>query len=108
MEGLDFAFYIFAFICGSIVGYIHNRENIRAIESRRHQDRINRLEEYLRWEKARGDAFLYDIQRKAGAVPSKPMSPESRERALKNGWGYVLGDESPSGQSLNQDKKDQK
>lgn len=92
MEGLDFAFYIFAFLCGAGVGYIHNRENIRSIESRRHQDRINRLEEYLRWEKARGDAFLYDIQRKAGSVSSKPVSPESRKRALANGWDWVLGE----------------
>jgi len=93
MEGLDFAFYIFAFFCGAIVGYIHNRENIRSQESRRVQDRINTLEEFLRWEKARGDAFLYDIQRRSGSVSAKPMSPESRERAIKNGWDWVLGEE---------------
>lgn len=108
MEGLALA--VIGFVIGWIASYKYWSIEIRSDESARVMSRVLTLESELRFTRAQADGYRHDIERMYEKRKPKTHEPsaESIERAVANGWGYVLGLESPSGQSLNQDKKDQK
>ena len=62
MEGLTLAFA--GFVVGFQCSYWYWNKKIHSQESLRVMTRILALESALRWEKARGDAFLEDIKRR--------------------------------------------
>ena len=105
MEGLVLA--LSGFVIGWMTSYKYWSIKIRSEESARVMTRVLTLESELRFVQAQANGYRHDIERMyEKRKPKVEPSPEATERAIANGWGYVLGVELPSGQHLNQDKKD--
>jgi hypothetical protein len=107
LEGLVFAV---GFIAGWVASYLFWKLIIRSSESARVLNQVSSLESELQFTQEKANDYRKNIEwlHEKNMEASMKVTPEYLQKAMENGWGYVLGVESVNGKRLDKKKNPQK